>query len=348
MVEEIWEALHVEGNGVPGGEAMNAVGFPDGDADDLPAERIVGPHATRLGLAGGSWAPGRLTRAATSTEWRWEPVPTFSMDMTYAARYWTGDPPSPLVRVRALVTLPWYQARGLAIEPQRRRELVEALPDSELARTFARLAQRYGFDPPSDPWTKDPRRNAIGALSYSIVAKTPDGRLAMSARVMIGLSNAMSSAVVTCAELRIDDTEAAGQAPPTTATATTGNSLPLSISEVVEFLAVAAQTATQVLPEVVVPVPSRMRWAGVPTVELQMMTERAHEYTGPQPLLTDLIDFAVFGESDRGPVTEMAVTIRGSIGVDPDSRRSLTRRAVVHMAQAFGHLDASEEDLGPE
>lgn len=107
----------------------------------------------------------------------------------------------------------------------------------------------------------------------------------------------------------------------------------------------AWQTATEVLPTFITPNPRSGRWAGPPTVELRLSAEQQHSDPGPPPLLTDLVDFAAFGERTDDQLASMAVTITAPPLLPRELRRPLTRQALAYMGQAFGFTDASDDRL---
>lgn len=344
--QEIWEALHTAGSGAPGIEAMTALGFPATDSSStLGAEPIIAPEATSVDLVGGMWGPGHLVRPTAAEPWRWEPTPRFDFTMSRSARNWTGGFRVPKLRVRALATLPWSGVADLRIDPAQRRRVSESLLHTDMAGTLTVLSHRRGAALTAGDWTRGPNRNALDAASYSRVVTTADGRPALSLEVMVALPGAMQSAVVTCAELRVDDVEAWADALRAGGVLTDGEDLLLSWSEIAEFLTAASQMAVTVLPEMVTAESATMRWTSPPTVEIRLSTEDLGNTTGPPPLLTDMIDFTPFGTSDRTALVEMAVTITAPPRLTADARRDLTRQAIEHMAHGFGFLDATEDDF---
>ena len=156
----------------------------------------------------------------------------------------------------------------------------------------------------------------------------------------------MSTSVVTCAELRIEDFSAWTQA----ADPVSGTRAPqdprLSIAEITEFLAIAWQVATERLPAVTGS--TGILWAYPPTVELRLTAERAlGNMPDTVPSLDDYIRLDSLGQTDRGPLREMAVTIIAPPLLAPQARRIRTREALAYMAQNFGFLDATEDRLQP-
>jgi hypothetical protein len=107
---------------------------------------------------------------------------------------------------------------------------------------------------------------------------------------MLALPNSMSSAIVACAELRVND--AATWADALKEAGGFDNArVRLSLDEVFEFFIVAWQTATEDLPALLVPDGFSRPWAGPPTVELRMTAEQQHDATRQAPRLPDLVGF---------------------------------------------------------
>jgi hypothetical protein len=338
VASEVWHALQRAGSGVPGGDALGAVGFPASKAIQM-----IGSEAVLVDLTAGRWGDGRLLRDAAGEKWRWESEVRFSMNMTGAARYWTGDQTGPQLRLRAIATLPWAQAGELSITSQARRDLEHALPLSALASAVTTLSRRRRTDPGAADWSRGPHSNARNALSYSTAITAPDGRAALAAEVMVALPSTMNSSVVTCAQLQIVDFTAwaealaASDVPPQL-------DLRLSLDEVAEFLTIAWETAAEKLPTVVTDNSLDMLWAYPPTVELQLSAERRIDPTPTSPLMLDeYIDMSPLGRSDRGLVPEMAVTITAPPHLEPSARRAQTCEALAYMAQIFGFVDATPD-----
>ncbi|MDX2591322.1 hypothetical protein PV343_03220 [Streptomyces sp. WI03-4A] len=149
---------------------------------------------------------------------------------------------------------------------------------------------------------------------------------------MIALPGVMDSAAVSCADVLIEDTAA-------WTTALGGHrGVPLDFEEVQDVLFHAWETAAELLPAVFGD-PALRRWTAPPTTELRLSTER-HDDTGAAPALPSVVDFSALGPSSRGPRQEMAVTITAEPSLRRAERQDLMRRALVHMARAFGHLHA--------
>ncbi|WP_433272234.1 right-handed parallel beta-helix repeat-containing protein [Actinosynnema sp. CS-041913] len=305
VAEPVWEALHTV---VASDDPLDALGFP---VPARPADRVIDGRDGQVALAGGGWGDGRLVRSGDT--WSWEPVPSLSLEMTRAARMWTADPTC--LRVRALARLPWATARGKGeVATAQAREFVAALPGGELTEALTAMLRRRGMNPPGAAWTAGPNRNTLDAFSYSTAHPGFTGE------VMLALPNAVEPAIVTCAELRVED-------PPQAV---------LTWAELSHFLAVAWRTATEALPVLVSPDPRVLRWTAPPTVELRLTAERA------AVPLDDLVDFSSLGARTGGPLTELAVTITAPPRLTPADRAAQTRRAVVHLLRASGFLDAAE------
>ncbi len=332
----VWQALRAAGAGVPGGDPLAAIGFP---VPDPQATRVVDVYTESIALTGGRWGKGRLVRATEQAEWHWEPAVRFSMDMTRAASFWTADPATRQLRLRAIASLPRADASELAIDSQSRLDLEKTLPQSDLAHAITQLSRHRGADLYLEVWKRGPSRNALDAFSYSSVITAPDGRTALSVEVMMALPSVMNSNLVTCAEVRIEDLDAWAGAL-STAAAPPRPDLRLSMAEVAEVFAIAWQTASEQLPAVVTASTTAL-WTDPPTIELRLTAERRHDSTLiPELILDDYIDMNTLGHSDRGQLREMAVTITTPQQLKQPDRRKQTREALVYMAHQFGFLEA--------
>jgi len=341
--EQVWEAVREMGSGAPGGSALDAIGFPILAAGIGASGRVIGSSAERVELAGGTWGPGFLISHGSGQGWRWEPERSFSMDITRASRNWTAGTRVPQLRLRAIASLPWA-APGLAITAAAHRNLQESLPRGKLAETVNVLSMRRGAELRPGIWRPGQTGQSRDRTGYLCTVSAPDGRPALSAEVMLALPNALDSSVVTCAELRVEDFAIWSEALDLTAAPGTGPAWPqLTVDDLFWFFMTAWQTATEILPAVVTSDPTAVPPAGPPQVELRMSAEHPHEAApGRQLLLSDLVDLAAWGSTDRDRLTEMSVTITAPAHLEPDDRQNLTRQAMLYMAEAFGFLSASE------
>ena len=335
---EVWQALHEVGAGAVGGDALLAIGFP---VPEPGGTLVVNADTVSVDLTGGQWGNGRLVRDSDTAQWRWEPPVRYEMRMTRGAGYWAPTPAAPQLRLRAVVTMPWASSAALAIIPERRREVADRLPLGEMAALVASLSKRRSANLQALEWTRGPNRNALDALSYSSVITSTDGRIILTTEVMIALEGATDSSYVGCAELRIHDLDAWAAA----ASGTPEQQDPrLSVGEVAEYFAVAWQTAAEVLPGAVKSDAVATRWAFPPVIDLRLIAEGPIDNT-PQPVLDQYIDLSPLGQSDRGQLREMSVTITAPPVLERTARQVRTREALAYMAQQFGFLDATADRL---
>jgi hypothetical protein len=66
---------------------------------------------------------------------------------------------------------------------------------------------------------------------------------------------------------------------------------------------------------------------------------------GVLPVLDTLVDLGPHGPNDNGPRPRLAVTITAAPVMDRTERQHLLREALVHMAHAFGYVDAETDVL---
>ncbi|WGD45134.1 AlbA family DNA-binding domain-containing protein [Streptomyces cathayae] len=328
----VWQAILTAGRSDVGGDPLAAVGYPVlPGAGEGGRPWVVTADAVRVDLEGGRWGAGRLVRSQTGG-WRWEPAVRFSLEQTRSARRWTSQVPPPQLRLRALVTLPWTDASVLEITKARRQHLEQQLPFSALAGAVTLLSQRRGGSLPAARWQAGPHDNSLHTASYTSVIAAPDGRPAVTAAAMITLPGVTDSAVVSCADVLAEDAAA-------WAAALGGHQcVPLGFEEVQDVLFHAWETAAELLPAVFGD-PAVRRWAAPPTTELRLSAER-YDDSGVTPALASFVDFGRLGPGGRGSRQEMAVTITAEPSMRRAERQDVMRRAVVHMAQAFGYVHA--------
>jgi hypothetical protein len=339
VAEEVWDALHDQGSGSPDGDALGALGLPTGDAT---ATRVVDRDATVVSLSGGRWGRGRLLRdpARRGRGWRWEPEPVPNTMMSASSRNWAPST-KPLLRARVLATLPWADIGDLKITPNQLDAVLPTLPFSRLAEFTTNLSRHRGTELPWSVWEMGPNDNASDRLSYSSEITAPDGQHVLATEVMMTLqSSATGSAVVTCAEVRIESFDAWGRALQADPTA----DLRWSGRDLFEFFVAAWETATELLPEIASADPAtRRRWSAVPHIELWIGSDQRHDQSGAQPLLGDVLDLDSFGASGRrGQLSELFVSLPSVPWLDAETRRSRARSALVDMAHRFGFMEVRE------
>jgi hypothetical protein len=331
--EPVWRALHDVGSDAQGHDAITAIGYPVASAGETDALPVFDQQSLSIDLKGGIWGNGRLVRDEDATEPHWVPAVAFGFDVTRSSQYWTAGPDVPDLRIRAVATLPWADVRGLEITPERRRELLQALPAGTFAKVVDALADRRGAGLPTADWASGPNRNALDALSYSRQFHRANGETAFAAEVMLSLPSATESAVVACAELRI------------CRSATQDEARILKLEDLHGLFASAWLTATETLPNVVIPGRSRARWTRVPVVELRLTAEHRHDDTGHRKGLADYVDFSPFGATDRDRLTVMSITIATPAAMPLTDRSDLTLRAMERMGRGFGYINASAEHI---
>jgi hypothetical protein len=341
VADEIWQALLERGSGAPDGDALSAIGFPAGNST---SSRLIDQDATAVPLSGGHWGTGRLLRdpGIRGRGWWWEPDPVVSTTTSASTRNWTSSPTPPQLRARVLAMLPFADAAIAKITPDRLDAVLPALPFSTLAGFTTTLSLRRGGELPAGTWTPGTNGNASDRLSYSCEITAPDGELALSAEVMMALPvAARSSAVIACAEVRVENFDAWSRA-----LHAPMSDLRWSIDDLVEFFVAAWDTATELLPRMVRDRSSASgQWSGVPQIELSIGAESRHDHrAGDQLMLADVLDLEPFGPGDRrGQLTDLFVAVPAAPGLDADSRRRRIRSVLVEMAHRYGFMRVRED-----
>ncbi|WP_411093514.1 hypothetical protein [Streptomyces sp. 049-1] len=140
----------------------------------------------------------------------------------------------------------------------------------------------------------------------------------------------MDSAVVSCVDVLVEDAAAWAEA------LGGPGGVPLGFEEVQDVVLFHTwATAAELLP-VVFGDSAVRRWAAPPTTELRLSAER-YDDVGVAPALSAFVDFARLGPGGHGSRQEMVVTISAEPSMRRAEPQDVMRRAVVHMAQAFGY-----------
>ncbi|WP_435057828.1 RNA-binding domain-containing protein [Streptomyces sp. bgisy060] len=336
VAEPVWQAIVETGRRAPGGhqDPLAAVGFPRPLAG-TDAPWVIPADARRVDLDGGSWGPGLVTCSGRGV-WRWQPVPRFSLDQGRSAEIGTGGQ-TPALRLRALVNLPWAEASTLEINKSRRTQLEQLLPYSAVAGAVTLLSRRRGAELPAARWERGPFGNFGRSAGYSCTISGPDGTPAVTASVMLALPTPMESTVVACADVLIENPEAWAAA------VGPDGDTQLGLDEVQAVLLAAWETAAELLPDAVGD-PASLTWAAPPTTELRITSEQPAG-NGVLPVLDTLVDLGLLGPNDNGPRSKLAVAITAAPAMDRSERQHLLREALVHMAHAFGYVDAETDVL---
>lgn len=330
----VWQVIVEAGRRAPGGQdPLAAVGLPR-PLTDVDSPWVIPADTRSVDLDGGSWGAGRLTCSGRGV-WRWQPIPRFSLEQGRSAGIGTSGQ-TPALRLRALVNLPWADPGTLEVTKPRRTLLEQQLPHSAVAGAVTMLSRRRGADLPAARWERGPFGNSARSVGYTCTIAGPEGDPAVKASVMIALPTTMESTVVACTDVLIEnpDAWAAALGP--------GEYTPLGFDEVQAVLLAAWETAAELLPDVVGD-PADRSWAAPPTTELRITCEQPAD-NGVLPVLDTLVDMSPLGGNDTGPRPQMAVTVTAAPAMDRRERQRLLRQALVHMANAFGYVDA-EVDL---
>ena len=336
VAEPVWQAIIDAGRHAPDRDPLTAIGFPC-PPKNWGRPWVIPTAARSVNLDGGSWGPGQLTCSGHGV-WRWQPLTRFSFDQGRSAEIGTTGQ-TPALRLRAVVNLPWSDPEQLEISKSRRTLLEQRLPHSAVAGAVTMLSKRRGTELPAAHWERGPFGNSARTVGYSCTIAEPGGDPALQALLMLALPTTMESTVVACADVLIKSPAAwaAALGP--------GRNTQLRLSEVQSVLLSTWETAAELLPDVVGE-PAELLWAGPPTTELRMTCEQPAS-NGVLPALDTLVDLTPFGagDGDGGTRSRMAVTITTAPVMDRVQRGRLLQEALVHMAQAFGYVDAEVELL---
>lgn len=332
---EIWHELHAVGAAALTEHPLDALGFP---VPSATATVCIDDSALEVDLAGGVWGPGRLLRESAEAPWRWEPKPAFDIDRTRDADVWTRDVGMRL-RLRLVATLPWQVPGDLEITPRRRAAVEGQLAQCELVRYVENLSRRRGAELPTSAWTAVPHSNTSDRLGYECTVCAPDGRTIVTVEALLHLPSANSSSVVTCVQVSVHDLGIWREALETGL----GAEVRLSTAEIAEFYAIAATTATTLLPSALGD-QLRALYFSPPKIQLILATDK-EDHTKPAPLLEQYIALESLGQNGRGPTDRLEVAITAAPLSDPASSAQLTRDALVFAARKFGFSAATAESF---
>ncbi|MGV2917027.1 hypothetical protein [Streptomyces alfalfae] len=109
------------------------------------------------------------------------------------------------------------------------------------------------------------------------------------------------------------------------------------------MLLAAWETAAELLPDVAGD-PASLAWAAPPTTELGITSEQPAD-NGILPVLDTLIGLGPLSPNDNCSKPKLAVTITAAPAMDRAERQPLLWEALVHMAHAFGYVDAEADVL---
>lgn len=142
-------------------------------------------------LRGGRWGPGRLIRPK-GNGWVWGADSKQRFQVTRNALNWTGGPNPPQLRARVIATFPWAWPEQCVISDEKRRNLAERLPVSDLAGAVTMLSRQRGAELRLGQWSDGPNRNGPHSVSQSASIASADGRTALSCEVMLARPQVMS------------------------------------------------------------------------------------------------------------------------------------------------------------
>ena len=335
----IWSALEE----APGG--VVELGLPTLDRSVPASSRILGKEVQEVRLTRGTRGAGRLVRLTPEADWTWQPEITTSMNEVRLSRHWTPDRDEFTLRVRVAVTLPWNRSeRELPITAEGRARLASRLPDSRLRNVMSVLSARRGGSVAPGAWHSSTRERtqSLYKAVYRAEVATNHGP-ALAAEVKVTGPSSLQTHPVVFAELQLERglwDEVQGMP--------RGEPQALNVSELVDIVEAAWQTAAEIAPLAFSSNPERLTLVGAPTVEFHIQPF-AHSlsptsgYTSAS--LTDEVDLSGFGTSTHGPVPEMCVALTAPLALTDEERLHSTRKALVHVAHAFGYIDASEDSF---
>lgn len=327
VAELLWERAREAGAGAPGADAFAALGFPVLPGDMPPAGRLIAADAPRVEFAEGAWGPGFLVSGLPGGGHRWDPAPRFTFNAMQEADSWPGPVP-PQLRIRATASFP---GAGRIITPSQAERLSAAARRSEFAESFRHLAGLYE-KPLAVRWGPGRTGRGTDRWSEACTVTAPDGTPALAAEAIVWAPGPSLAVIV---EVRVEDFATWQAALRAVGVDTEQASMRLDISLVQSILTDAWEAVALSLPAALDPDPALGPYSAPPVVEFRLSAGQPPGTTA-QPDLDSLIDFCVFGSTDRHPLPLMTLTVHGPIPPDDMDRFDRTGEALSFMAQGFG------------
>lgn len=312
-------------------------GLPVSDDTSRTGQRVIR-------LAGGEWGPGELVQDQRGEPWRWRPVPRLEVAPAFQADRWSriAQPGAePDLVIRADMFLPWRGADSWRIDKRGRGRLLDALPAADLTTCMATLASRRGIGETDPGWDiipeRDGGRQSEQTAQYWSVLRATEGPLACTGEAMLVLPGGhRRESVQASAAIRI-------RLAPDGIPEENANRR-LTVTELVDALAAAWQTAMLVIPLALVEDPVAVPLAGPPIAELYVRA--VEKYVDGRPEysnLPDLIDLSPLGRATGSQLRQGGISVTAPLETSPEERKGLVRRAVHRMAvNQWGFIEADD------
>lgn len=300
-------------------------------------------------LEGGQWGrsgQGELLRRQSGRP-LWRPKIVLDGEATQERDRWTGGSDKMDLRVRLAGRIPLV-ADELRITGSGRSRMCDALAGAGMVQVLGNLARRYGLEAEELAWQEvdepDGYNNSRFA-TYQLVIGSTVGEPVITAFLWLTLSAGLGVELFSGVDLRINFDGLRSQSDSASATPIPAE-FRLNHRDLIDFYTQAWHIATMVLPlaaaEDLLEVPP----AGAPRLELHVKNECHHKADGARALsTTELIDLAVFGESRRRQIADLAVAVTTPLGLDFCEIASLVKRALVMMAEDTGFTAADSAML---
>jgi hypothetical protein len=327
----VWQALGMIGDAGRGGGTAGA-GFPVGARPPAP---VIGPGSEEILVAGGSWGPGRLVRAAAG-RWAWRPDVAFDSEACRDRDTWAFRDTEMDLRLRAAARIP-VAGDGLRVTETGRARMLTAIRGAGINDVLRGLAKRYGLNVDALEWAETPDgvgHNNSRFACYQALVPGADDRPALAAYLWFMLPGSGIGEMSSVADLRVDfdAIEPAPAGPPQVPAR-----LQITPAELAAFLVQGWRATTAILPLTVTADPVGIPPAGAPRLELHIQNERPETSGKPRPRRTlDMVDLSDFGHPRRDPHGDMSVGVTAPLGLAEGEITEVVANALIRMTEDFG------------
>jgi hypothetical protein len=183
----VWDGIKDIGSKMTRDDSLAAFGLPVLDNRIPAAERVIGPDATDVLLAEGSWGTGNLVRDDVGADWRWS-VESGLGGWSLGRVPWNpaniGQRP---LRIVAATSIPRHSRQPL-LSRQASAGLDAGLQNRALFQTAVALLANLGVDLAGD-WRNTKRKSSPGSTASRFEIGSRRHRRAVIAEVSLSLRN---------------------------------------------------------------------------------------------------------------------------------------------------------------
>jgi hypothetical protein len=185
---DVWDGIRDLGSKMTIDDALAAFGLPYLGKSVQASKRVIGPDATDVVLADGSWGIGRLVRDGAGSEWRGcvdSGVAGYSLVRTPWSATNIGRRP---LRIVATATVPWHGLQP-SIATQASIGLGAGLGDGALFQAGVALLATLGVDRVPGDWRSTNRKSSSDSARVRFEIASPRRWQALTAEATLSLQD---------------------------------------------------------------------------------------------------------------------------------------------------------------